>query len=195
MYNINGALNMAGFDRGFDTVATVGLAGTANSLAYRVAEIERHFHGYERWLCKAATPTGTHFADRLGAEASSTAGWEITSGNNTWGNWLQILGAGDTPVIPGMVKFDLHRWTTITTDSISTWFIQIGFGASGAAALAAETYSSFVFVPASTNDRTTPIDIITRRQAAGTLAWVRGWSVGANGKKASFMVGLHEYEG
>ena len=192
MYNINGALNMAGFDRGFDTVATTGLLGTANSLAYRVAEIERHNHSYERWMCVAAAPSGTHFADRIG---TGTVAFELTSGNNTWGTWLQILGSGDTPVIPLLAKYDLHRWTTITTDSITTWFVQVGFGASGAAALAAETFCSFVFVPAGATDRTTPIQISTRRQAAGTLAWARGWSVGANAKKLSFMFGLHEYEG
>jgi len=195
MYNINGALNMAGFDRGFDTVATTGLLGTADSLAYRVHEIDRHNHSWERWMCKAVTPTGTHFADRIGALAGSIVGFELTSGNDTWGTWLQILGSGDTPVVPGMVKYDLHKWTTITTDSITTWFIQLGFGASGAAAITAETLCSFVFVPASTSDRTTPITVQTKRQAAGTLAWARGWSVGANGKKATFMIGLHEYEG
>ena len=178
-----------------DNYRTRGLLGTVDSLAYRVAEIERHLHSYERWLCKAATPSATHFADRIGAEAGSTAGFEITSGNNTWGAWLQILGSGDTPVVAGGVKYDLHRLTTITTDSVTTWFIQLGFGVSGAQALTDNTYCSVVYVPAGASDKTVPIEIMTRRQNAGTLAWARGWSVGANGKKVSFMIGLHEYEG
>jgi hypothetical protein len=195
MYNINGALNMAGFDRGFDTVATTGLLGTADSLAYRIAEIERHNHSWERWMCKATTPSGTHFADRIGINAGAIVPFELTAGNDTWGAWLQILGSGDTPVIPTMTKFDIHKWTTTTTDSITPWYIQIGFGTSGAQAVTDNTFCSFVFVPASSSDRTTPITLQTRRIAAGTLAWARGWSVGANGKKASFMFGLHEYEG
>jgi len=32
-----------------DSAATLGLEGTSNSLAYRVMELERHFHNVERW--------------------------------------------------------------------------------------------------------------------------------------------------
>ena len=32
-----------------DQAVTDGLAGTSNSLAYRVHEIEKHFHGREFW--------------------------------------------------------------------------------------------------------------------------------------------------
>ena len=195
MYNINGALNMAGFDRGFDTVTTTGLLGTDDSLAYRLGEIERHFHNWERWMCAAVTPSGTHFADRIGAVAGAYAPFVATSGNDTWGAWLQILGSGDTPVVVGQTKFDLHRVLVTTTNQVAIWLLQFGFGASGAAALTANTFCSVVYSPAATTDRTVPIDIITRRQAAGTLAWARGWCVGSNAKTVSFMFGLHEYEG
>ncbi len=176
-----------------DDLATMGLLGVDNSLAYRVGEIERHFHNWERWLCAAAVPSATHIADRIGS--TGTAAFTVTSGNNTWGNWLQILGSADTPVVAGQVKYDLHRVLMTTTNQVGLWFFQFAFGASGAAALAAESYCSIIFNPVSNTDKTDAIDVLTRRQTAGTLAWARAWSVGANAKTLSFMFGLHEYEG
>lgn len=178
-----------------DDLATRGLSGTADSLAYRVGELERHFHNWERWMCVAAVPSDTHKADRIGATATSTAAFTLTSGNDTWGAWLQILGSGDTPVVAGQIKYDVHRILITTTNQVAVWFIQLAFGASGADALTANTFCSFVYNPAGPTDKTSPIDVLTRRQANGTLAWARAWAVGANGKTISFMFGLHEYEG
>jgi len=178
-----------------DDLATLGLLGTNNSLAYRVGEIERHFHSYERWMCAAAVPSATHIADRIGATAASKAALVVTSGNDTWGNWLQILGADDTPVVAGGVKFDLHRIMITTTNQTGVWFLQFAFGATGADALAANTFCSLVFVSEGPGDRASPIDIQTRRVDAGSLAWARAWSVGNNAKTIAIMFGLHEYEG
>ena len=55
-----------------DSAATDGLAGVNNSLAYRVHEIERHVHSYERWFELAAAPDPTdHVADRGGTGAGA----------------------------------------------------------------------------------------------------------------------------
>jgi len=180
-----------------DDYPTRGLLGTADSLAYRIGEVERHFHNWERWLCLAAagTATATHFADRIGATAASYAPFVLTAGNDTWGAWVQLLGVDDTPAVPAMVKFDVHRVLITTTNETGIWFVQLGFGASGAAALAADTFSSIVFVSEGPGDRSSPIEVFTRRQAAGTLMWARAWAVGADGKTLSLMFGLHEYEG
>lgn len=43
-----------------DAITTLGLLGTSNSLAYRVHELERHFHGYERWYGKSADKSGVN---------------------------------------------------------------------------------------------------------------------------------------
>ena len=181
-----------------DDYPTRGLLGTADSLAYRIGEVERHFHNWERWLCKAAagTESATHLADRIGVTADSYAPFVLTSGNpNTWGAWVQLLGSGDTPVIAGMAKFDVHRILVTTTNQTGIWFVQLAFGASGAAALTAETFSSIVYVSEGPGDRSSPIEVFTRRQAAGTLMWARAWSVSANPKTLALMFGLHEYEG
>ena len=57
-----------------DAVATSGLAGVSNSLAYRVHEIEKHFHNYERWFGKSADQSGVNpWATSLSTAAMRTA--------------------------------------------------------------------------------------------------------------------------
>ena len=55
------------------------------------------------------------------------------------------------------------------------------------------TFSSTVINPASNTDKTDMLEFMSRRQAAGTKAWVRCWCVGANAKTLTVMFGLHEY--
>jgi hypothetical protein len=177
-----------------DGAATDGLAGTSNSLAYRVHEIERHLHSWERWFGLSGAPSGeTHRAQRVGT--TSTA-FQIDAGNNTWGSWLQVLGSSDTPAVTGQAKFDLHRIAVTAIERANAiHFVQLAFGTSGAVALAATTYTELVFEPTVVQGRVAPIDIITRRQDAGTKAWARCWVVGQNTGTVDFFIGLHEYEG
>jgi len=177
-----------------DNAATDGLDGVEDSLAYRVEEIERHLHGWERWFGEAGTPSGeVHVADRIGTTSTP---FTIDGGNDTWGSWLQILGSSDTPAVAGQVKFDLHRIEITTVERTNaTHFIQIGFGASGAAALTSNTYTEFVFRPSTVQGRAAPVTIISRRRDAGTLAWARCWVVGQNTGEVEFWAGLHEYQG
>jgi hypothetical protein len=171
-----------------------GLAATADSLAYGIGEIERHFHSWERWMAVAAVVNGeVKVADRIG---TGTAAFRATAGNNTWGAWLQILGSSDTPVIGGLVKFDIHRMSIVATGEVSaTYFVQMGFGVSGAQALLDNTFSSFLYRVGSAQTRETPIPVQHRRQAAGTKAWLRIWALTKNGATLDFYFGLHEYEG
>jgi hypothetical protein len=177
--------------------ATLGaiLGDMANEPIYnRLYELERHFHGYERWLCAAVTPNAeVHVADRIGSAATAVSPFTVTSGNDTWGSWVQILGSSDTPVIATHTKYDLHRLLVLVANQVSPYFVQIGFGASGAAALAADTFSSTVINPASNTDKTEALPFMSRRQAAGTKTWIRCWCVGANAKTLTVMFGLHEY--
>jgi hypothetical protein len=179
---------------GISNSATGGLTGADNSLSYRIAEVDRHIHGWERWFGKADTPDGeVHVADRIGTTSTP---FQIDAGDDIWGEWLQILGSSDTPAVAGQVKFDLHRITVTGVErTAAIHFVQIGYGASGAAALTANTYTEFVFEPTVVQGRVAPIDIITRRRDAGTKAWMRTWIVGQDTGTMDFFIGLHEYEG
>ena len=179
---------------GTPTVGAV-IGDLANEpLANRLYEIERHFHGYERWMCAAVTPNAeVHVADRIGSAATAVSPITITSGNDTWGAWVQLLGSSDTPVVALNTKYDLHRFIVLVANQVSPYFIQIGFGTSGAAALAADTFSSTIINPHSNTDKTESMPFMSRRQAAGTKAWMRCWCLGANAKTLTVMFGLHEY--
>ena len=147
-------------------------------------------------MCAAAVPNGeVHVADRIGATATSKTAFTITSGNDTWGSWTQILGSGDTPVVAGGVKYDLHRILVLVANTVAPYFIQVAFGATGDGAVTANTFSSLVINPASNTDKTEALPFMSRRQAAGTKAWMRCWCVGNNAKTLTVMFGLHEYKG
>jgi len=177
-----------------DIQATDGLAGTENSLAYRIAEVERHLHHYERWMEKAGTPTATHKAVSIG-DADGDGPWVVDAGNDDWGAWVQTLGADDTPTDGVSTKMDPHLVLVTATERNSTYFFRIGFGASGAAALSAGTYTETVFQPASNQIDSGPIHISMERVASGSLMWAQCMCPGQDTGTISFYLGGHEYEG
>lgn len=178
-----------------DDLATLGLAGVHNSLAYRVQEIERHLHSYEHWFGAAVIPDGEgHQADHIG---DTTTAFQVDAGNNTWSAWLQILGSEDTPhAMSNMAYYDMHRLAIVSVERANaTHFVQIGFGISAAAALAADTITEFVFRPQTVQGSEMIVEVQMRRLAVGTKAWFRAWAVGADTGTLSFFFGTHEYEG
>ena len=170
-----------------DALATDGLAGTSNSLAYRVHEIERHVHSYEKWYGVAGTPSGTHKADRVG---QGIVAFELDGGNLTWGSWVQILGSADTAE-----KYDLHKIFVTDVQETVPYFIQLAFGADADAAVAAGTFTELVLRVNATNSDRTEIPLNCRRQTAGTLGWARCMALATNTGTLSFYFGLHTYEG
>lgn len=175
-----------------DSAPTDGLLGVHDSLAYRVHEIERHLHSGGRWFETASVPNPTvHVADRIGSGAGA---FQIDAGNLTWGTWLQILGSSDTPVSAGRVYFDPHQFIVEDTERASTYFIQIGRGVSGAAALAAGTYTEFVYA-ASVQKEAGIIMVQSGRAPTGSLLWARCMCPGQNTGWLDFYYGIHEYEG
>ena len=89
-----------------DEEAVLGLSGTVNSLAYRVHEIEKHFHNSERV-----------FGNNTWMTEDYPVKFTVTGGNNAWGTEL-MLYAGDTLESGDIVKkFDLN---TLYIASVST---------------------------------------------------------------------------
>lgn len=177
-----------------DGAVVDGLSGVDNSLAYKVHEIERHFHGWERWFGLAGAPDAeVHRADRIG---TTTTPFQADGGNLVWGSWLQILGSSDTPANGSMAKFDLHRIQMVSVERINaTYFVQVALGASGTAALESGDYTEFVFHPQSVQAQEVPVEMIMRRKDAGTKAWLRCLAVGQDTGEMDFFFGIHEYEG
>jgi len=188
-----GVANIVSETDKIDSAATDGLAGTHNSLAYRVNEVERHLHSYERWFETASVPVGEdHVADPIGGGAGA---FQIDAGNDDWGAWVQVLGANDTPAIAGSDYFDFHRLEVEATERNATYFIQIAFGASAVAGFSAGAYTEAVFTPSSNVIDSGPFVVQSRRIAAGTKSWARCQCPGQDTATMDFYIGVHEYEG
>lgn len=171
---------------------TGGIVGNIDDIAEEVVEVEVHLHSYERWFETAASANGEiHVADRIG---SGSGAFRVDADNDDWGGWVQILGSSDTPADTGKVKYDLHRLLIGATERNATYFLQIAYGSSGAAALAAGTYTEAVFVPASNLVDSGPVILQTERITAGTKAWARCMCPGQNTATMDFYIGLHEYD-
>lgn len=176
----------------FDSPETLGLTGTHDSLAYRVAEIERHLHSGASWFEAAASASGeTHVADRIG---SGNGVFVIDAGDDTWGAWVQVLGSSDTPARTGMTYFDPHLMTVATNERTATYFVQFARGTSGDAGYAAGTYTELVLDFSDTKSGVA-ISIQTGRAPAGSKLWARCMCPGQNTGTLGFYMGIHEYEG
>jgi len=178
-----------------DKQAVNGLLGVEDSLAYKVNELERHFHNREKWMGAATTPSGeTHVADRM---VGGISPFTLTAGNDTFGSWVQLLGSADTPVSSGMIKLDAHRVLVTSTNSTNVYILQIiaGESADFAALLTNELFSESPYVAASNNNDAGITDVMVSRTPVGTKVWARAACIGASGTTISFYFGIHEYEG
>lgn len=177
-----------------DLKATDGLEGVYDSLAYRVHEIEKHLHSSGSWFGAAAVPSGeTHVADRI---AGGISPFQLDAGDSDWGTWVQILGSEDTPARTNQVYFDPHEAVITSTQKAGTYFIQIARGDSGAAGLAAGTYTEFVFESDAVGQKAAGITKVqTGRASAGSKLWARCLCVGENTATIDFYIGIHEYIG
>lgn len=161
------------------------------SVYQEIEKIEHHFHNYRTILGKAAVPDGEiHVADHMGDNNGS---FQIDAGNNTWGAWVLIVGSGDTPLRPGSTKYDFYNIFYTAAERTATYYIQIGFGESGAAALAAGTYTDELFQPQSVQGKPGTQLIYSPRINVGTKVWVRCFCPGQNTATIDFMIGLHCY--
>ncbi len=155
-----------------------------------VENVEHHFHNNERWFGLAAIPNGEiHVADTDGMTP-----FRMDAGNDDWGAWVQIAGSSDTPVQAGKTKVDAHRIMVVDVErKKSVTRIQMGGGDSGAAALAAGTYTEIVVTP-DNNGKQDPYAIMMPQFVVGTKGWARCWVSGQNTGFIDFFLGIHEYD-
>ena len=177
-----------------DGAASDGLSGVANSLSYRIQEIERHFHNRERWWGAVGAPDETN-----AIEANVTRPFAAPSGADTWGAAVPICGTDDDPTPgDGDTKFDIHRLLiTDLDDETDAWRIRViwGTGTSGDAIAAGQWTEIMVQSNAVPGNRAggQPIDVIMRRVNVGTKLWAQSWNNSIN-EELSFFFGVHGYE-
>ena len=174
-------------------LATGGLGTTTGSLAYGVAEIDRHLHSYARFFEAASSPSGeTHIADELGYGAGP---FQINAGDNDFGAWVQVVGSSDTPFAPGQEFYDFHELQIEGTGKTSTYIIQISFGETGDQGIASKTYSTRPYTPQTNQIDSSSILTQAKRQPVGAKVWMRCKCRGETSGTLDFVIGFHEYEG
>ncbi len=186
----------SGDSKKIDSLATNGLAGVSNSLAYRVHEIEKHFHNRERWFGKLGVQTATDWAD------DTLSPYQAISGNDDYGgdadDEAQVLGTADTPAITDMVKYDVHRLLIVAASSTTQYKLRIVYGSGTMAdAITAGQYSEIMIKedPALFGGSGQPIDVLMPRRTCGTdKVWIQAWNA-TNNATVDFFAGIHEYPG
>lgn len=174
-----------------DSTATLGLSGTANSLAYRVHEIEKHFHNMERWYGDATGGSGS--------PANNLTSWTLTAGTTpAYGTAVKLLSANDvkasdyTGISLTPVKFDLHRIMCTAfsaTDKLFVIQFYKGDPAGGGTLLTEVPIKS----GAAFSDAFAVEVMMPRVAVTDTIyAQVKSDTTGAT---LSFIIGIHAYEG
>lgn len=180
-----------------DNLATDGLAGTPDSLAYRVNEIEKHFHSPECWRGKKGVQTATDWAE------DSLTPFQAISGADAWGadanDEAQVLGVDNTPFRAGFVKFDVHRILITGVSEDTHYKLRFIWGTGTMAdAIIAQQFSCIMIKFDKTNPQQsagTPADIMMPRLNSGVdKIWMQAWNITDNAT-VDFFIGLHEYEG
>ena len=194
---INGNLaTVASYTARIDSGASDGLSGTANSLAYRIEEIEKHFHNRERWIGKRGSQTATEW----GIDTSITA-FQAISGDNAYGadadDEALVLGTGDSPLITSMTKYDFHRILVVGVSVDTHYKLRLVYGSGTmGAAITAGTYTEVIVKFDSTNPQQSagiPFDVMMPRGTCGTTkVWIQAWNA-TNNATIDFLVGIHEY--
>lgn len=179
-----------------DGLEVNGLLGVNNSLAYKVHEIEKHFHNQECWRGKKAVQTATEWADDV------LTPFQCISGNNDYGSdaddEAQVLGTADTPFRAGQVKFDVHRIFIDDVSSSSLYKMRLIWGTGTMAdAITAGQFSCLhlKFDGVGSTSASFPVDVKMPRLNAGVdKLWAQCWNATDNAT-LDFLVGIHEYAG
>ena len=174
-----------------DQAATDGLAGTSNSLAYRVHEIEKHHHGREFWWGSDGSPDET-----TAIAANVNAPFVAVSGNNTWGTAISIMGTNDVPANIGDVRYDARRILVTDTDHTTPYRMRLIWGSgTSAAAIIALQMSEFMFVTAGGPFSSgAPVNLQMPRGTVGEKLWAQVWNA-TNSSEVDFFYGVHGYAG
>lgn len=161
-----------------EKVASPGLSEAIfDSLAYRIAEIEKHFHSKSRVIPATITPI------------------VIQSGANAWGTAVQILAAGDTPIFPGNKFFDPDTLIVVSSSIVTPYRLRLIWGTgTSAAAILDDQFSETIYCPYLAGVSTFHVIIRSPRIACGSICWIQCWNA-TNLAALSIFASLHEYEG
>ena len=163
-----------------------GLAGTHNSLCYRVHEIEKHFHNSETWWGKDG---GDNYLNR-----DSITPWRLTAGTGeAYGTEVQLsngdeIQGGDTDQ-----RFDLHE-LLVTQSSANDQTYKVEFWVGTSTFGAAELLTEVVYRAGGNATESQPIVIMAPRKPCNYKIWAR-LKCTLNSATMDIMIGVHTYSG
>ncbi len=153
---------------------------------------DEHFHTVERWWGALAIPTETN-----AIEANVTRPFAATSGADTWGTAIPILGTADNPDLAADTQFDCRRlFVTDLDNEVDAWRLRIiwGIGTSGDAITAGQWTEIMLQANVSPGNRAggLPVEIKMPRVLIGWKLWAQAWN-NTNNEILSFFYGTHGY--
>ena len=168
-----------------DEAEVNGLLGVHNSLAYKVHEIEKHFHNREYWFGKSAADT---FLD-----PAVLTEWQVVSGDGSaYGTAIQISNGDEIESGSTTKYYDMHK-ILITAVSAANKIYKIQFlygtGVVGDATIATEVAGYF---PAT--GKSAAINFMMPRITCNNKVWVKS-ACETNGGTLDFIIALHVYAG
>jgi len=172
--------------------ADIALQATLEDVEDEVELVDQHTHNVERWWGALAAPDETN-----AIEANVTRPFAATSGNDTWGTAISILGASDNPVLAGMTTFDPHRILVVDLDDqTDPWRIRFiwGSGTSAAAIGAGQWSEAMVITNAVPGNRAggVPVEFRMPPIAVGLKMWAQSWNDSVD-EVLDFFWGAHGY--
>ncbi len=182
-------LNGQPYTAKIDDFPTNGLEGVEDSLAYRINEVERHFHNRERWWGALAAPDETN-----AIEANVNRPFSADSGANTWGTAISILGTADDPTPgDGDTRFDARELLIVDTQHASAYRLRIIWGTGTSAdAITAGQWTEEMFFGTLGAPSGMAVEHRIRRILIGWKMWVQVWNVN-NNSTVDFYWGPHGY--
>ena len=171
-----------------DAAAIDGLSGTKNSLAYKVHEIEKHFHNREYWYGKDSADTFFN--------ATSATAWQMASSAtvNTFGPSIQLSNGDEVESGDPTKYYDFHK-IYVKAAGVQDKVYRIMFtyatgGTAGQAAVLTET----LYVKADNKIDSSPVEIMSPRITCDNKLWCKTACETGSGT-IDILVGLHTYAG
>ncbi len=180
------------FTRKIDNKSVDGLLGINNSLAYKVHEIEKHFHNMEFWF--------GNDGDSTMSRANNTTPWTLTSGaQDVYGTEVQLGAANDfnadTEGRITAVKIDLHEVAVVESEVNDANYV-IQFWAGDSTFGAADFLTEVPYRTGGNAAEAQPITIMCPRFAVGDKIWARVKCGNATANRdIDIIIGIHGYVG
>ena len=155
-----------------------------------VTDIEEHVHNNELWWGAADAPNESN-----AIESNVDQPFVATSGNNTWGVAIPIIGSNDVPVKFWQTRYDLHRVAISAVDNGTPWKLRFLYGGQSleeAAQARRWTETMSIATGIGSNIGAEPSELRFPIIRVGWRVWAQVWNQ-TNLDTISFFVGVHGY--